>query len=111
MAHSLTIGFAQLTDCAPLAVAKERGAFAAHGLDVTLKRFVSWAAMRDALGTGANPRQNTFDPLDPAEVGSRDPAWSKPLRTTAMSRVVGLYEHTEKNKGLHRQMDQQAHSN
>ena len=63
MAHSLTIGFAQLTDCAPLAVAKERGAIAAHGLDVTLKRFVSWAAMRDALGTGAIDGAHMLSPM------------------------------------------------
>ena len=29
----LTIGFAHLSDCASLAVAKERGVFEAHGLD------------------------------------------------------------------------------
>lgn len=46
----LTIGFARLSDCAVLAAAEARGNFAKYGLNVTLKRFDSWAAMRDALG-------------------------------------------------------------
>lgn len=63
MTVQLTLGFAQLTDCAPLVVAKEKGVFATHDLDVSLKRFASWAAMRDALGTGAIDGAHMLSPM------------------------------------------------
>jgi nitrate/nitrite transport system substrate-binding protein len=49
----LTIGFIALTDCASVVMAKELGLFAKHGLDVTLSRQPSWAAIRDRLTLGA----------------------------------------------------------
>jgi nitrate/nitrite transport system ATP-binding protein len=49
---SLNLGFIPLTDCAPLAVARERGYFEAHGLDVSLSRESSWANVRDKLCIG-----------------------------------------------------------
>jgi nitrate/nitrite transport system substrate-binding protein len=49
----LTLGFMPLTDCAPLAVALEKGYFARHGLDVALSRQMSWASIRDKLVAGA----------------------------------------------------------
>ena len=48
----LTIGFIPLTDCATLAVAKEKGFFKKHGLDVTLSKEASWANIRDKLAYG-----------------------------------------------------------
>ena len=48
----LTIGFIPLTDCASLAVAKEKGFFAKYGLDVHLSREASWANIRDKLAYG-----------------------------------------------------------
>ena len=51
--RSLTLGFIPLTDCALLVMAKEKGFFARHGLDVTLSREVSWANVRDKVATGA----------------------------------------------------------
>ncbi|MAQ18846.1 MAG: nitrate ABC transporter [Sandaracinus sp.] len=63
MTHELKIGFVPLTDCATLAMAHERGTFHANGLDVTLKRYVSWAAMRDALGTGAIDAAQMLSPM------------------------------------------------
>jgi nitrate/nitrite transport system substrate-binding protein len=59
----LTIGFARLSDCAPLVVAKERGAFEEAGLNVSLKRFGSWAAMRDALATKAIDAAQMLSPM------------------------------------------------
>ncbi|RFA30777.1 hypothetical protein CAI21_04530 [Alkalilimnicola ehrlichii] len=50
---ALRVGFISLTDCAPLAVAKEQGFFAAEGLDVTLCRETSWANIRDKVMLGA----------------------------------------------------------
>lgn len=49
----LTLGFVALNDCAPLVVAQEKGWFAAQGLEVTLARQPSWAAVRDRLAVGA----------------------------------------------------------
>jgi nitrate/nitrite transport system ATP-binding protein len=39
---TLNVGFMPLTDCAPLAIAQEKGFFAKHGLTVNLQRASSW---------------------------------------------------------------------
>lgn len=49
---ALKLGFIPLTDCAPLVIAKEKGFFAAEGLEVTLCRESSWANIRDKVATG-----------------------------------------------------------
>lgn len=49
---ALTLGFVPLTDCALLVVAKDKGLFAAEGLDVTLSREPSWANIRDKVALG-----------------------------------------------------------
>ncbi len=50
--RDLTLGFIPLTDCAPLVVAKEKGLFSQHGLNVELSRESSWANIRDKVCTG-----------------------------------------------------------
>ncbi|HIK10617.1 MAG TPA: ABC transporter substrate-binding protein [Oscillatoriaceae cyanobacterium M33_DOE_052] len=45
----LTIGFVPVNDCAPFAVAWEKGFFRKYGLNVTLSREASWANSRDGL--------------------------------------------------------------
>jgi nitrate/nitrite transport system ATP-binding protein len=45
---TLDIGFMPLTDCAPLAIAQEKGLFAKYGLTVNLRRAQSW----DEIATG-----------------------------------------------------------
>jgi nitrate/nitrite transport system substrate-binding protein len=49
---SLRIGMIALTDCSSIVIAKEKGFFAKHGLDVTVVKGASWAAIRDALSNG-----------------------------------------------------------
>ena len=49
---SLRMGIIALTDCSPLVIAKEKGFFAKHGLDVTIVKGASWAAIRDSLSHG-----------------------------------------------------------
>ena len=49
----LSIGFVPLCDCATVVIAKERGFFRKHGLEVTLSRESSWATLRDKLIAGA----------------------------------------------------------
>ena len=45
----LRLGFVPLSDCAPIAVAREMGIFERHGLDVELSRELGWASVRDKL--------------------------------------------------------------
>jgi ABC-type nitrate/sulfonate/bicarbonate transport system substrate-binding protein len=49
---ALRIGFLPLTDCAPLAIALEKGCFARHGLHVELRKAQSWSQIRDKLRLG-----------------------------------------------------------
>ncbi|MEP2776062.1 MAG: CmpA/NrtA family ABC transporter substrate-binding protein [Luteolibacter sp.] len=45
----IRLGYVPLTDCAPLAVAKEMGIFESYGLNVSLQREMGWATVRDRL--------------------------------------------------------------
>ena len=48
----LTIGFIPLTDCASVVMAYELGLFKKYGLNVTVSKEASWAAVRDKLILG-----------------------------------------------------------
>ncbi|BAZ37192.1 nitrate transport ATP-binding subunits C and D [Calothrix sp. NIES-4101] len=64
---NLEIGFVPLTACAPLAIAKEKGFFAKHGLDdVHLVRETSWRGIVDGIAGGY---------LDAAQMPSGMPMW------------------------------------
>ena len=64
---NLEIGFVPLTACAPLAIAKEKGFFAKHGLDeVNLVRETSWRGIVDGMNGGY---------LDAAQMPSGMPMW------------------------------------
>lgn len=69
----LTIGFARLTDSAVLAAADARGTFAKYGLNVSLKRFDSWAAMRDALGHRSIDAAHMLSPMVVASAAGLGP--------------------------------------
>ncbi len=45
----LTVGFVPVNDCAPFAIAYEKGFFHKYGLNVTLSREASWATSRDGV--------------------------------------------------------------
>lgn len=50
---NLDIGFVPLTDCAPLAIAKEKGLFEKYGLEqITLSREPNWKAIADGITNG-----------------------------------------------------------
>jgi ABC-type nitrate/sulfonate/bicarbonate transport system substrate-binding protein len=49
---TVTLGFIPLTDCAVLAVARERGFAAREGIDLQLCREASWANIRDKVALG-----------------------------------------------------------
>lgn len=46
---NLTVGFVPVNDCAPFAVAYQKGLFRKYGLNVTLSREASWANSRDGV--------------------------------------------------------------
>jgi nitrate/nitrite transport system substrate-binding protein len=46
---NLTIGFVPVNDCAPFAIAYEKGFFRQYGLNVTLSREASWGNSRDGI--------------------------------------------------------------
>lgn len=46
------LGFVPLSDCAPLAVAREMGIFERYGLNVVLSRELGWASVRDKIYYG-----------------------------------------------------------
>lgn len=74
---ALRIGFIALTDCAPLIIAREKGFFARHGLDVTLQREPSWANMRDKVALGALDAAHMLAPMPlAATLGAG--GWKKP---------------------------------
>lgn len=59
----LSLGYMRLTDAAPLILAKEFGIFERYDLDVTLKREVSWANLRDKLVVGELDAAQLLAPL------------------------------------------------
>ena len=50
---AIRLGFVPLSDCAPIAVAKETGIFERHGLKVELSRELGWATVRDKMFYGS----------------------------------------------------------
>lgn len=48
----LRLGFVPLSDCAPIAVAREMGIFDRYGLNVALSRELGWASVRDKIYYG-----------------------------------------------------------
>lgn len=59
----VSIAFLQLTDAAPLIVARERGFAEAEGIDLTLVRTTSWATLRDRLIYGQVQAAQMLAPL------------------------------------------------
>lgn len=49
---TLKFGIIPLTDCTPIVIAKEKGFFAKHGLDVAVSKEASWANIRDKVALG-----------------------------------------------------------
>lgn len=48
----MRFGIIALTDCSSIVIAKEKGFFAKHGIDATIIKGASWAAIRDQLSNG-----------------------------------------------------------
>jgi nitrate/nitrite transport system substrate-binding protein len=50
--NALKFGMIALTDCSPIVIAHEKGLFKKQGIDSTVSKGASWAAIRDALANG-----------------------------------------------------------
>jgi nitrate/nitrite transport system substrate-binding protein len=48
----LRIGMIALTDCSPIVIAHEKGFFKKYGINATIVKGASWAAIRDSLSNG-----------------------------------------------------------
>jgi nitrate/nitrite transport system substrate-binding protein len=48
----MKFGIIALTDCSPLIIAHEKGLFRKHGINATITKGASWAAIRDSLSQG-----------------------------------------------------------
>ncbi len=59
----IRLGFIPLNDCAPLAVALEKGFFEEEGANVRLVREVSWANIRDRVAVGTLDGAHMLGPL------------------------------------------------
>lgn len=79
----IRIGFVPLADAAPIIMAKERGIFEKHGLNVTLEKVSSWARMRDLLATGDLQAAHILAPMVIASVMGLEPG--TPPFTTAIA--------------------------
>jgi nitrate/nitrite transport system substrate-binding protein len=59
----LKVGFIPIIDCAPVVLAEELGAFERQGLDVEIRREVSWSNVRDKLALGLLDASHILAPL------------------------------------------------
>jgi nitrate/nitrite transport system substrate-binding protein len=50
--RDLRFGIIALTDCSPIVIAHEKGFFKKYGINSTINKGASWAAIRDALSNG-----------------------------------------------------------
>jgi nitrate/nitrite transport system substrate-binding protein len=49
---NVRFGIIALTDCSPIVIAHEKGFFKKHGINSTIAKGASWAAIRDSLSNG-----------------------------------------------------------
>lgn len=59
----IKVGYIPIIDCAPIVLADELGAYERQGLDVEIRREVSWANVRDKLALGALDASHILAPL------------------------------------------------
>lgn len=59
----VTVGFIPLIDCSPILFAEVLGLYERHGLDVELRREVSWANIRDKVALGLLDAAHMLSPM------------------------------------------------
>lgn len=80
----LRLGFAPLTDAAPLIAAQTLSFFADEGLEVELTREVSWATIRDKVAVGALHAAHMLAPM--ALAAAREPGVAPIVAPLALAR-------------------------
>ncbi|WP_322522253.1 CmpA/NrtA family ABC transporter substrate-binding protein [Guyparkeria halophila] len=101
----LALGFIPLTDCAPLIVAREQGLFQKWGINVELKREVSWANIRDRVIIGELDGAQMLAPMPlacTAGLGSVTKAMLAPFVLNLNGNAITL------SASLHRELLEQA---
>src|SRR5258708_31958648 len=59
----IKVGFIPIIDCAAIVLAEELGAYERQGLEVEIRREVSWANVRDKLALGVLDASHILAPL------------------------------------------------
>src|ERR1700716_531452 len=59
----IKVGFIPIIDCAPIVLAEELGAYERQGLEVEIRREVSWANVRGKLALGTLDASHILSPL------------------------------------------------
>ncbi|MEI6202013.1 MAG: CmpA/NrtA family ABC transporter substrate-binding protein [Enhydrobacter sp.] len=59
----ITVGYIPIIDCAPVILANELGAYERQGLEVEIRREVSWSNVRDKLALGVLDASHILAPL------------------------------------------------
>ena len=86
----IKVGFIPIIDCAAIVLAEELGAYERQGLEVEIRREVSWANVRDKLALGVLDASHILAPLPLAQtlgIDSVTPYLSlyEPIGTTTRS--------------------------
>jgi ABC-type nitrate/sulfonate/bicarbonate transport system substrate-binding protein len=101
----LKVGFIPIVDCAPVVLAEELGAFERQGLEVEIRREVSWANVRDKLALGALDAAHILAPL-PLAITLGLSSVSVPLVNVMTLQVNG--NALTLSQGLWREMEETA---
>ncbi len=101
----LKLGFIPIIDCAPVVLAEELGAFERQGLEVEIRREVSWANVRDKLALGVLDASHILAPL-PLAVTLGLSSVTVPLVTVMTLQVNG--NALTLSQGLWREMEEAA---
>ena len=98
----LKLGFIPIIDCAPVVLAEELGAFERQGLEVEIRREVSWANVRDKLALGVLDASHILSPLPLAQTLAIDSvsvpminAMTLELNGNAVTLSTGLWREIE----------------
>jgi nitrate/nitrite transport system substrate-binding protein len=98
----LTVGFIPIIDCAAIVMAEELGAYERHGLEVEIRREVSWANVRDKLALGVLDASHILAPLPLAQTLGIDSvsvpminAMTLELNGNAVTLSAGLWREIE----------------
>jgi nitrate/nitrite transport system substrate-binding protein len=98
----LMVGFIPIIDCAAVVLAEELGAYERHGLEVEIRREVSWANVRDKLALGVLDASHILAPLPLAQTLGIDSvsvpminAMTLEVNGNALTLSVGLWREIE----------------